>query len=257
MSDRVEQLGDDIAAFVRDAQADELDAALLVGRAVAEEFDSGRCRTHVDALAERCPKATEPWSYLAGLGFAGNRGDHDAIACSRLDRVLDSRRGLPISLGVLLIHVAKRAGREAVGINFPGHFLVRVDSHLVDPFVMATISEADCISQFSQDGRVPAHAVFEEAPPAAILLRMLNNVKYQYASVAQWDRALDMVDWQLRAQPLSAQLFFERGELWSRLGSVTAARDAFAQVLRLSDDQQLHAAAQSRLASLGGNEPIH
>ena len=84
MSDRVEQLGDDIAAFVRDAQADELDAALLVGRAVAEEFDSGRCRTHVDALAERCPKATEPWSYLAGLGFAGNRGDHDAIACSRL-----------------------------------------------------------------------------------------------------------------------------------------------------------------------------
>ena len=258
MHDAGAQLGQDIARFAHDPNADELGAALLVGRALADEFDSPRCRLLLEQLAEQCPAGSEPWTFLADLGFGGAGDNTDAIDNSRLDWVLDHRQGIPISLGVLLIYIAKRTGHGAVGINFPGHFLVRVGTQLVDPLVMAAVSEDQCLDQLGQGGQPPpGQDVFQEAPPKAILLRMLNNVKYQYVSAAQWDRALDMVDWQLQAQPDSGQLFMERGELWNRLGGATAAREAYEKVLQYSKDPALRAAAQSRLASLPTDETIH
>jgi regulator of sirC expression with transglutaminase-like and TPR domain len=253
-------LGDDIAEFGLDPGADEIGAALLVGRALAQDFDAPRCRADLEALADDCPQSCDPWTYLADLGFSGSRDDHGAVNNSRLDWVLDKRQGIPISLGVLLIHIAKRTGREAVGINFPGHFLVRVGGQLVDPFSMTTTSERECLKQFAPAEQASVQTplgMFQEAAPKVILLRMLNNVKYQYASMAEWDRALDMLDWQLRIEPNSAQLYLERGELWNRLGGMTGARGAYERVLQLTDDAQLRAAAQSRLANLRADEPIH
>ena len=258
MDDAGAQLGHDIARFAHDPNADELGAALLVGRALADEFDPPRCRLLLDQLAKQCPAGSQPWTFLAELGFGGTGDNFDAIDNSRLDWVLDRRQGIPISLGVLLIYIAKRTGHGAVGINFPGHFLVRVGSQLVDPLVMAPVSEEQCLDQLREDGLPPpGEEVFQEAPPTAILLRMLNNVKYQYASAAQWDRALDMVDWQLQVQPESGQLFMERGELWNRLGGAMAARDAYEKVLQFSKDPALRTAAQARLAKLPTDETIH
>ena len=253
-------LGQDIAQFVADPKADALGAALLVGRALTEDFDAPGCRSHLDNLADDCPPSLDPWIYLADLGFSGSGGDFDAVNNSRLDWVLDNRQGIPISLGVLLIHVSQRSGREAVGINFPGHFLVQVGSQLVDPLTMASVSQDECLTRFGQGQQAPAGgvvALFQEAEPRTILLRMLNNVKYQFASAAEWDRALDMVDWQLCVQGDSAQLFLERGELWRRLGGTMAARAAYEQAMRVSGDSQLRAAAQSRLANLGADEVVH
>ena len=77
-------LAEDIAQFVRDPQADELDAALLVGRALTDTFNSPSCRDHMNRLADGCPQGSDPWTYLGELGFAGSRGDADVVRDSRL-----------------------------------------------------------------------------------------------------------------------------------------------------------------------------
>ena len=255
-------LGRDIADFAADPNAEALEAALLVGRALADQFDPGRCRDDLNALADACPAASDPWRYLAELGFAGSQDGFDAIHDSRMDHVLEHRKGIPISLGVLLVHVSRRGGQPAEGINFPGHFLVRVGQQLVDPLQMVATDEQACIDKFGQrhaavvGGGVDA-ALFPIASPQAILLRMLNNVKYQFAGEGRWDRALDMLDWQLCVEPDNAQLYLERGELWSQIGAVSAAREAYARVAELTNDPRLRAAVQARLDRLGDDELLH
>ena len=69
------------------------------------------------------------------LGFPGNREHYDDPRNSCLNEVLDRRTGIPITLALVYIEVARRAGMRAEGINFPGHFLVRAlhDLHTDDP----------------------------------------------------------------------------------------------------------------------------
>ena len=60
------------------------------------------------------------------LGFSGNREHYDDPRNSFLNEVLDRRTGIPISLAVIYLEVARRAGLRIEGVNFPGHFLVRL-----------------------------------------------------------------------------------------------------------------------------------
>ena len=74
--------------------------------------------------------------YLFGeLGFAGNREQFDDPRNSCLNEVMDRKKGIPITMALVYIEVARRAGIRAEGVNFPGHFLVRClqDLHTDDP----------------------------------------------------------------------------------------------------------------------------
>ena len=88
-------------------------------------------------------------------GFSGNRDRYDDPRNSFLNEVLNRRTGIPISLAVVYLEVARRAGLRVVGVNFPGHFLLRAplaaharasdDILIVDPFHGgAFLSEIDC-----------------------------------------------------------------------------------------------------------------
>ena len=74
--------------------------------------------------------------YLFGeLGFAGNREQFDDPRNSCLNEVMDRKKGIPITMALVYIEVARRAGVRTEGVNFPGHFLVRClqDLHTDDP----------------------------------------------------------------------------------------------------------------------------
>ena len=88
-------------------------------------------------------------------GFRGNRDRYDDPRNSFLNEVLNRRTGIPISLAVVYLEVARRAGLRVAGVNFPGHFLLRAplatptrladDVLIVDPFHKgAFLSEIDC-----------------------------------------------------------------------------------------------------------------
>ena len=254
-----ESLLDDVRRFSNDPEADEFAAAMLVNRALEDNLDSLALQHRVQRLVVDCSEPVRPWLYLSQLGFGGNQASYNSLENSRLDWLLEQRRGIPISLGVLLIQVARSLGLEAVGINFPGHFLVRIGEQLVDPFRMTETSESECLAGLGEaGGQLSPAEVFRQASPMAVLLRMLNNLKYQFAQRGEWHRSLDMVDLQLAVEPDNPRLLVERGELWWRLGGIGAARDTLERALSLADgrDEDVVKLARQRLHDLGSDDGV-
>jgi len=250
------------AEFGRDGAGSELTGALLVAHLLDPVLDEEQVRAEVAALAAGCG-AFQPWDYLLDRGFRGNFEDYDSLDNSHIGRVLASKRGLPITLAVLLIEVARAGGRRAVGVNFPGHFLVSVDDGLVDPFAMEPLEHEDAIARLPPTER--RRPVAELLPPAsaqALTLRMLNNVKGIFAGQRVWHRALEVVDAQLALAPGQPAVHVERGELWLRMGSAGTAREAFEQALALIEQlapaapagafDALRVHVRQRLAALRG-----
>jgi regulator of sirC expression with transglutaminase-like and TPR domain len=128
-----------------------------------------------------------------------------------------------------------------------------VGQALVDPFRMASGSEADFLAALPQGARTGNPFVVARTPD--ILLRMFNNLKYHFASMAEFHRALEMVDCQLRVRPASAALQFEQGDYWLRLGSVQGARSIFEQLVDCGD-AAVALMAKRRLAELGDRQDI-
>jgi regulator of sirC expression with transglutaminase-like and TPR domain len=229
------------AAFGRDSEATELAGALLVARMLEPGLDPYPILDTIELLergagaSEPGSRSIEPWDYLTEAGFRGNTEHYHALDNSHLGRVLESRQGLPITLAIILIQVARAMGREAVGINFPGHFLVRIDEQLVDPFGLLPVTRSKCLERLNDEQRrLPLAELFARASAQAIAQRMLNNVKSVVVGSALWHRALEVVDAQLAIAPDQPGLQLERGELWLRLGSTAGARMAFEDALELA-----------------------
>ncbi len=242
-----------------DTGADEVHMASLVARLLDPHLEPRALTEGLAELTRQCLDARAPWESLAGLGFAGNVMDYQSLDNSNLARVLATRRGIPITLAVVLMHVARAGGHRAVGVNFPGHFLAEVDGVLVDPFVMEPRDRGELIERLPQQARgLTDGALFAPASPLAVGLRMLNNIKLAFAHSASWDRTLDVVDAQLALTPQVPALHLERGELWWRLGVAATARAAFERALELAEsadtDDGAHAAdaARARLQALRG-----
>lgn len=245
------------------AGADEVRVAALVARLLDPRVVATDIESRLNDLAGRCDARLAPWEALDDLGFAGNRDDYEALENSNLAWVLAHRRGLPITLAVVLIRLARSAGRQAVGVNFPGHFLVDVDGTLVDPFVMQAIDVEGFLERLPADSRQqPRSRLFAQASPVTVGLRMLNNVKLVYSRTALWDRSLDVVDAQLALAPEQPALHLERGELWHRLGLIAPARASYLRALELSDASPaehgplIRQSAQARLDELGGADDV-
>ncbi len=116
------------------------------------------------------------------LGFAGDELDYFAPRNSYIDQVIESKRGIPISLGVLVIEVARRCSIRVLGVGMPGHFLVREyedPNNFVNPFKGTMITRYEAQELFV---RLHPSAEFKDEYLAqvtnqAILSRMLNNLR--------------------------------------------------------------------------------
>lgn len=183
-------------------------------------------------------------AYLFGeLGFAGNQGDYYDVRNSLLHRVLERRTGIPITLSLVYIDVARRAGMEAEGVGLPGHFVVRVRPEawagralLVDPFHGQVIDEEDCQQRLDSlyAGQV---ALTEEhlraSTPREILARVLRNMKAVYVQAQLYRRALASIERVLLVSPGDAEERRDRGMLLAQLGRLhEAAEDLEAYLAR-------------------------
>ncbi len=247
------------AELADDSASGELDVALLVTQALDPDVDLARLRQRLERLTAACDRPDSPWAYLKELGYAGAAGKRSALAGSRLDHVIERRAGLPISLGVLLIHLARSQGLDAWGVNFPGHFLVEIETQLLDPLAMAPVTAEACLAQLPAAERRSGADPLARASARQVGLRMLNNVKYQLAADGQWHAALDMVDYQLALGGEPAPLLLERASFWLRLGGLAAARASLERCLSLHDlDPALKSTAERQLQALAGqSETLH
>ena len=186
------------------------------------------------------------------LGFSGNREHYDDPRNSFLNEVLDRRTGIPISLAVIYLEVARRADLRIEGVNFPGHFLVRIpattgnDDLIVDPFHGgAILNETECrkllephIDQAAFDPSLLARASRRQ-----ILVRMLLNLKKLYVKMHSFPQARATTDALLALQPSSLADLRDRGLLAYHMNDFShALRDLeeYLKVARLTeqDDDQ-------------------
>lgn len=226
-------------AFAADPAATELDAALLVNQLLVSDLDCAGVRARLEAMGFACDRPEAPWSFLAANGFNAATLDPDPIEGSRLDLVLERRRGIPISLAVVLIEVARASGLPAVGINFPGHFLVRAGDTLVDPLGMNRTDE-----EIWQQRAGVGPAAFSVATPVMVLQRMLNNIKAHHVRHGRWDLALDVLDCQRAVSPSEIMLAVERSEYWLRLGAKEMVRSSLEEALELCGPSQQELAVE-------------
>ncbi|RPH44759.1 MAG: transglutaminase [Burkholderiales bacterium] len=128
--------------------------------------------------------------FYVAQGFAGNVQAYYDPDNSYLHRVLETRRGIPITLAVLFAELARHIGLEVDGISFPGHFLLRVNLHegivVIDPFTGESL-DGDELERRAAPHGVEVQALLQPAAPQQILIRMLNNLQAVHARAGRAD----------------------------------------------------------------------
>ena len=194
-----------------DAQFPLLEAAASLAQVKEPHTDVQAVLAQVDdwlvRLRRRLSKDTDPIGklrlvnrfFFEELGFAGNVNDYYAPENSFMHCVIETRRGIPISLAVLWLELAQGMGLNAQGVGFPGHFLVKVnlpEPHVgvivLDPFTGQSLGREDLLERMGQwlgdtapvlgarktDVLLSQH--LQACAPRRMVLRMLHNLQEIY-----------------------------------------------------------------------------
>jgi len=178
-----------------EAKIDLVAAALVLAKLDNEELDVEAYRKEVDRLgrliAADLPKEATPEQRLAALnrfmfqerGFHGSRMEYYARSNSYLNEVIDDREGIPITLALLYMELARRLDLNVVGVGLPGHFVVRHEppggnKQLIDVYDSGKpLSDEDAAERVRKiTGDDPAEKDFAALPKKAMLIRMLHNL---------------------------------------------------------------------------------
>lgn len=178
------------------------------------------------------------------LGFRGNRQAYFDARNSFLNEVIDRKLGIPISLSVLYIEVARRLGLHLDGVGFPGHFLVKVraagDEIIIDPFNAGEVKTRDGLDELLGNlygGRVGFQPEFlESVTKKQLLTRMLINLKAIYWNEGSLEKTLSVVERLLILEPTSAEHTRDRALIYLKLECFNQARADFETYLTLKPD---------------------
>ena len=182
------------------------------------------------------------------LGFVGNHEQYDDPRNSLLNDALSRRTGIPITLALVFIDVARRAGLAVEGVNFPGHFLVRClpdgDNRadatplLVDPFhAGALLTDAECARLLRTslgDDAIVEPGMLRTASKRDVLLRMLLNLKRAYLRLRSLAQAHAVTELLVALDPAALTELRDRGLLASQLQEYASALRDLETWLRLA-----------------------
>lgn len=243
---------------------DPVEGALIVARILDADADVDWARAEVAAIADRVGSADrhDPFTpadlvgAVAAEGFKGAGDRYYEVDNSILDRVLRNRRGIPISLGVVLIGVARHLGFDAQGVNFPRHFLVTIDDVLVDPYAVAPTTLENC-REWLADNNVNEQGAFDLTRPKDVVVRMLNNARMLIQNRGDFVRALDISDYQLLLVPDYYGLYVERADAWLGLNAPEMVVAELEKAAERAPDGKMAERLRERIAQakrLGGSE---
>jgi len=235
---------------------DEIDltrAALMIARTEHPDLNVECYAARMDELAgrvERLISDLHPQRTIAALnqvlfddvGMRGNREDYYDPRNSFLNDVLDRGLGIPITLSVVYMEVARRIGFALAGVGMPGHFLLKHrgegDEILIDCFNRGDIlSRQDCQSRLDEiySGAMTLRPEFlHPISRRQILTRMLNNLKTVYLSTRNFRKALPIADLILVIYPRSSEDVKQRALLRYSLAMHKLAAEDLEEYLQIS-----------------------
>lgn len=230
-------------------------AALLVARLDQPDLDAPAYREELDRLAEALQRSLAPDAAeedrLAALnefffrqqGFHGSRSDYYNRANSYVSAVLDDREGLPITLSLVYMELARRINLKMVGIGLPGHFVVQHqpaegEARLIDVFnggqLLTHEDAARLVLATSGQNLVPEH--LRPIGPRAFVARMLRNLLGVASSQRELGAMLRYLDALLAVDPENVQDRLQRATLRFQSGRLPAALEDVDWVLQRQPD---------------------
>jgi len=198
--------------FAASEDLDVFEGALLVSELVDPAEDLEAARTEVAALAarvrERMAAREDPIEALrqvlfAEAGFRGDQESYDEPENSSVARVVASRRGMPITLSIVTVEVARQAGLELSGVGLPGHFVVGGEAlpqeTYLDPFDGGVVRNRDSVARrvsavFGTTLTLPDE-IFAPDTERAILSRVLSNLRRSWERREKYADALESLRW--------------------------------------------------------------
>lgn len=250
-------------------------AALMIARLAYPKLDAGPYLDQLDAFGREArlrlaaapvvpgaaPPRVDPERYASvmalndylfkDLHFVGNSLHYEDPRNSCLNEVLDRRTGIPITLALLYMEVARRAGLHVEGINFPGHFLMRCPARrglpysedlIIDAFHGGALLSADAchvlLRRHSEDAVFDSH-LFDHATKPQILARVLLNLKRIYVQMHSFPQARDVTELLLAVDPSARHELRDRGLLAYHLKDFSAALRDLQAYLQLSPSAPL------------------
>ena len=221
-----------------------LEAAVSIGHIQAPEMDVQGVLSEVDGwlvrLRRRVASDAAPLARLMALnqffykdlGFGGNLNDFYATGNSYIHALLESRRGIPISMAVVWLELAQGIGLNAAGVSFPGHFLIKISlpmgQAVIDPlsgqsFSGEKLSEMLEPYRLTQDFEVPLGLYLQAAPARDVLARILRNLKEIFKSQKQWTHWLEVQERLIVLMPEAWTEYRDRGLAHAALGNHSQA----------------------------------
>jgi regulator of sirC expression with transglutaminase-like and TPR domain len=155
----------------------------------------------------------------------------------------------------VVIEVARECGLRAVGVGFPGHFLVRHEGDeeiILDPFTGVVISREELVKRVADpaidDDSIGQH--LQQTSNKAALLRLVSNLKHAYMLRSDYPRALRTCEILLALDPLNAASYRDRGLVFEKLEMFRRAETDLSRYLQLSPSDRFAAAVEEHLSDL-------
>jgi regulator of sirC expression with transglutaminase-like and TPR domain len=219
-----------------------------------------RCAEDADAL-QRLRVLNQ--FFFRDMGFGGNVNNYYDPDNSYLNVLLKTRRGIHITLAVLWLELAQGLNIKARGVNFPGHFMVKVNlpngQVVIDPFTGQSLSREDLSERLEpykrrnglvDDFDVPVGLYLQPAPSREILARMLRNLKEIHRTQEDWLRLIAVQDRLLVLLPDAWVEYRDRGLAWAEMGDARLAVDDLEIYIAHTDDALDRDAMDRRLQEL-------
>ena len=257
-----------------------LEAAIAVAQDDHPQLDPQGVLSQVDALGERLKRRVPADAvvlqklrflnrfFFQDLGFAGNVNNYYDPRNSYVHEVLETRRGIPITLALLYIELASHIGLNARGVSFPGHFLVKLRAGqgevIIDPMSGQSLSRAELEERLGPyrrargltgDFEVPLGLFLQASPPRDTLARLLRNLKEIHRAAEDWPRLLSVSERLVLLLPQAWDERRDRGLVLAQLGRDAAAAQDLADYLAHEPAADDAAPLRERLRGLNGQPP--
>jgi regulator of sirC expression with transglutaminase-like and TPR domain len=249
----------ELRAVVATEPIDMARAALVIAKLEYPRLDPAPSLSRLRELGDQAAHATKP---LAGApardvlatishelyekaGFAGNRAHYDDFRNSLLNVVLERRLGIPITLALVFMEVARQANVDVQGVGFPGRFLLRVPEAdpdrrplILDPYDHGReLGELDCralLSEMMGEDSEYSPDLLRPCSSRQMLARMLNNLKRTYVEMRSFPQAYAATDMILAVDPTLLPELRDRGLLAYHLDDFPSALRDLEDYLRLN-----------------------
>ena len=244
-----------LVALDVEARGSLFDGAVAIAQHGIASVSKSEIEDSVDELADQINARVRGSQWQARIahlhdvlfdqeGFVGNTLNYHDTANSYLPRVLESRRGLPITLSLVYKLVAERVGLEVRGIGLPGHFIVGVESPdgmmLIDPFfggALITPAEAQDRIRDTYGADVSwSDELLEPISTKHWITRMIQNLLHSHSQAGRMSDVAAMIELQMLLWPEQPHLQRDLGLVLARMGLVQPASRWLGRYLDLCPD---------------------